>query len=69
VEQVLLGETRLSIQVGSMAIAAIFLLGAMLAGYRYIGWPPVIILACIIHERMAKAFCGGTRLPKMLMAP
>ena len=43
-EQVLLGETRLSIQVGSMAIAAIFLLGAMLAGYRYIGWPPVIIL-------------------------
>jgi hypothetical protein len=26
-------------------------------------------LACIIHERMAKAFCGGTRLPKMLMAP
>jgi hypothetical protein len=27
-----------------MAIAAIFLLGAMLAGYRYIGWPPVIIV-------------------------
>jgi hypothetical protein len=26
-------------------------------------------LSCIIHERMAKAFCGGTRLPKMLMAP
>jgi len=44
VEQVHLGETRLSIRVGSMMIAAIFLLGAMLAGYRYIGWPPVIIV-------------------------
>ena len=43
-EQVHLGETRLSIQVGSMAIAAIFLLGAMQAGYRYIGWPPVVIV-------------------------
>jgi hypothetical protein len=27
-----------------MAIAAIFLLAAMLAGFRYIGWPPVIIV-------------------------
>jgi len=27
-----------------MAIAAIFLLAGMLAGYRYIGWPPVIIV-------------------------
>src|ERR1700722_19717372 len=26
-----------------MAIAAVFLTVAMLAGYRYIGWPPVII--------------------------
>ena len=43
-EQVPLGETRLSIKVGSMAIAAAFLLGAMLAGYLYIGWPPVIIV-------------------------
>jgi len=44
VEQVHLGETRLSIRVGSMTIAAIFLLAAMVAGYRYIGWPPVIIV-------------------------
>jgi hypothetical protein len=27
-----------------MALAAAFLLVAMLAGYRYIGWPPVIIV-------------------------
>jgi hypothetical protein len=27
-----------------MTIAAIFLLAAMVAGYRYIGWPPVIIV-------------------------
>jgi hypothetical protein len=38
------GETRLPIQIASMAIAAIFLLGSMLAGYRYIGWPPVVIV-------------------------
>jgi hypothetical protein len=38
------GETRLFIQIGSMATAATFLLGAMLAGYRFIGWPPVIIV-------------------------
>ena len=43
-EQVHSGETRLFIKVGSMAIAAVFLLGAMLAGYLYIGWPPVIIV-------------------------
>ena len=43
-EQVRLGETRLFIRVGSMTIAAFFLLAAMLAGYRYIGWPPVIIV-------------------------
>ena len=43
-EQVHLGETRLLIRVGSMTIAAIFLLAAMLAGYRYIGWPLVIIV-------------------------
>jgi len=43
-EHVQLGETRFPIQISSMAIAAIFLLGAMLAGYRYIGWPPVVIV-------------------------
>lgn len=43
-EQVNSGETRLSVKVGSIAIAAVFLLAAMLAGYRYIGWPPVIIV-------------------------
>lgn len=37
-------EVRLSVRIGSMAIAAAFLLVAMLAGYRYIGWPPVIIV-------------------------
>jgi hypothetical protein len=26
------------------------------------------VLACIIHERMAKAFCGGLKLPKLLAA-
>ena len=43
-KQVHLGETRLSIQVGSMAMAAIFLLASMLAGYWFIGWPPVVIV-------------------------
>jgi hypothetical protein len=37
-------ETRLSVRVASMTIAAIFLLATMWAGYRYIGWPPVIIV-------------------------
>ena len=37
-------ETRLSVRIGSMAAAAAFLLVAMLAGYRSIGWPPVIIV-------------------------
>jgi hypothetical protein len=35
---------RLPARIGSMAIAAGFLIVAMLAGYRYIGWPPVIIV-------------------------
>jgi hypothetical protein len=37
-------EVRLSVRIVSMAIAAAFLIGAMMAGYRYIGWPPVIIV-------------------------
>ena len=37
-------EVRLSVRIASMAIAAAFLLVTMLAGYRYIGWPPVIIV-------------------------
>src|SRR6266852_5353041 len=37
-------EVRLPVRIGSMAIAAAFLLVAMLAGYQYIGWPPVIIV-------------------------
>jgi hypothetical protein len=37
-------DTRLSVRIGSMAAAAAFLLVAMLAGYRSIGWPPVIIV-------------------------
>jgi hypothetical protein len=37
-------ETRLPVRIASMAIAAIFLLATMLAGYRYIGLPPVIIV-------------------------
>lgn len=37
-------KVRLSVRIGSMAIAAVFLLVAILAGYRYIGWPPVIII-------------------------
>ncbi len=31
-------------RITNLAIAATFLLVAMLAGYRYIGWPPVIIV-------------------------
>jgi hypothetical protein len=37
-------EVRLSTGIASMAIAAAFLLVAMWAGYRFIGWPPVIIV-------------------------
>src|ERR1035438_5711409 len=37
-------SVRLPLRLGSMAIAAGFLIVAMLAGYRYIGWPPVIIV-------------------------
>lgn len=32
------------VRIGSMAIAAGFLMVAMLAAYQYIGWPPVIIV-------------------------
>ena len=39
-----LDEVRLFVRIASMAIAAAFLAVAMLAGYRYIGWPPVIIV-------------------------
>src|SRR5580704_5461012 len=37
-------QVRRPVRIGSMVIAAIFLLAAMLAAYRYIGWPPVIIV-------------------------
>jgi hypothetical protein len=37
-------SVRLPERIGSMAIAAGFLIVAMLAGYRYIGWPPVVIV-------------------------
>jgi hypothetical protein len=37
-------EVRLSVRIASMAIAATSLLAGMLAGYRYIGWPPVLIV-------------------------
>ena len=43
-QNVLQNEVRLSLRIVSMAIAATFLLTAMLAGYRYIGWPPVLIV-------------------------
>ncbi len=42
--QALQTSVSLPVRIGSMAIAAAFLLVAMLAGYRYIGWPPVIIV-------------------------
>ncbi len=38
------GHVRSSVRASSMALAAIFLVVAMLAGYRYIGWAPVIIV-------------------------
>jgi hypothetical protein len=37
-------EVRLSVRIASMAIAAVSLIFAMLAGYWYIGWPPVLIV-------------------------
>jgi hypothetical protein len=37
-------EVRLSVRIGSMALAATFLAVTMFTGYRYIGWPPVIIV-------------------------
>jgi hypothetical protein len=43
-QQVYPDEVRPSVRIASMAIAAIFLLATMLAGYRYIGLPPVIIV-------------------------
>jgi len=42
--QVQQDEVRFSVRIASMAIAAIFLLVTMLAGYWYIGWPPVVIV-------------------------
>jgi hypothetical protein len=44
VQQVHPDEVRLPVRIASMASAAAFLTVAMLAGYRYIGWPPVIIV-------------------------
>ena len=43
-QQVQQDEVRLSVRLASMAVAGAFLIVAMLAGYRYIGWPPVIIV-------------------------
>jgi hypothetical protein len=37
-------EVRLSVRIGSMAIALGFLVVAIMAGYWYIGWPPVLIV-------------------------
>jgi hypothetical protein len=48
--QVELDELRLSVRIASMAVAAAFLIVAMLAGHRYIGWPPVIIQVHLIEE-------------------
>jgi hypothetical protein len=42
--QVYSNEVRLSVRIASMAIAGSFLIGTMLAGYWYIGWPPVLIV-------------------------
>jgi hypothetical protein len=46
VQQVHADEVRLPVRIASIASAAAFLIIAMLAGYRYIGWPPVIIVGC-----------------------
>ena len=37
-------RVRSPVRIASMLVAATFLLVTMLAGYRYIGWPPVIIV-------------------------
>jgi hypothetical protein len=37
-------QVPLSVRAGSMAVAIIFLLAAMVAGYRNIGWTPVLIV-------------------------
>src|ERR1700723_2780407 len=42
--QVYSNEVRLSVRIASMAIAGAFLIGTMVAGYWYIGWPPVLIV-------------------------
>ena len=42
--QIYSNEVRLSVRIASMAIAGSFLIGTMLAGYWYIGWPPVLIV-------------------------
>jgi hypothetical protein len=44
VQQAHADEVQLPVRIASMASAAAFLIIAMLAGYRYIGWPPVIIV-------------------------
>jgi hypothetical protein len=44
VQQLHPDDVRLPVRTASMASAAAFLMVAMLAGYRYIGWPPVIIV-------------------------
>ncbi|MBB5058546.1 putative NBD/HSP70 family sugar kinase [Granulicella aggregans] len=36
--------TGLSVRIANLTAATIFLVAAMIAGYRYIGWPPVIIV-------------------------
>jgi hypothetical protein len=44
VQQLHPAAVRLSVRIASVTIAGIFLLATMLAGYRYIGWPPVLIV-------------------------
>jgi hypothetical protein len=43
-QQAHVDEVPLPMRIAGMASAAAFLIIAMLAGYRYIGWPPVIIV-------------------------
>ncbi len=62
-------RTRPHVRIGSMMAAAVFLLAAMFSGYRYIGWPPVIIrrglrhrCLCIVEPHVSpSAFDTGTR--------
>jgi hypothetical protein len=37
-------DTSLTVRIASLVMAAAVLMGAMIAGHRYIGWPPVIIV-------------------------